>query len=341
MERDTIAVILAAGEGTRMKSEVPKILHKLCGLPIINYSLDNTAKLSWIKETLVILGYKAEEIKSVLPSSLKVVIQREQLGTGHALMQIKKDLEGFKGNILVLCADAPLLTLETLENLYQCHKRNNAAATILTAILDNPKGYGRMVRDKEGYLKKIIEELDATSLEREITEVNTSIYCFNWPELLPVLDSLELNQKKGEYYLTDCVEKLIEKGLMVTSFQTKDPYEALGINNRLHLSEAESKLRRKILENLMLQGITILDLNSTFIDQEVKIEQDTIIYPYTIILGNTFIKNRCLIGPSSCVINSQVETDSNIFASFIVNSHIERETTIGPYNYFKDNQQLK
>ncbi|MDI6786057.1 MAG: sugar phosphate nucleotidyltransferase [bacterium] len=341
MEKDTIAVILAAGEGTRMKSSAPKVLHKLCGTPIINYSLNTTSKLSFIKETLVILGHKAEEVKKTLPSNVKTILQREQLGTGHALMQIKNALGDFKGNILVLCADAPLLTVETLEKLYQTHKKQNASATILTSVINNPKGYGRVTRNNEGMVVKIVEELDATPSEKNINEINTSIYCFKWEDLHQALNNLKLNQEKGEYYLTDCIENFIKDQLVVASLKTEDPNEALGINNRIHLSKAENRIREQILNNLMLQGVTILDPNSTFVDQEVKIEQDTIIYPYTSIMGNTVIESKCVIGPFSCIINSEIENECTVFSSFIVNSHIERNSSIGPYDYFKNSQQVK
>lgn len=341
MEKDTIAVILAAGEGIRMKSHVPKVLHKLCGIPIINYSLEVITNLSFIKETLIILGHKADEVKAVLPADVKIVIQWEQLGTGHALMQIKNALENFEGNILVLCADVPLLTPETLTKLYQTHKKKNASATILTSVVNNHKGYGRIVRNKEGLIVKIVEELDATLLEKNIQEINTSIYCFKWKDLLTVLDNIKLNPKKGEYYLTDCIEKFIENQLIVASLQTEDSYEALGINNRIHLCEAENRLRKQILNNLMLQGVTILDSNSTFVDQKVKIEQDTIIYPFTSIMGNTVIKSKCVIGPFSCIINSEIENECTIFSSFVVNSHIDNQSSIGPYGYFKNNQEVK
>lgn len=341
MEKDTIAIILAAGEGTRMKSSVPKVLHKLCGIPLINYSLNITTKLSFVKETLVILGYKYEEVENILPSNIKTILQREQLGTGHALMQVKNTLEDFKGNILVLCADAPLLTLETLNKLYQTHKEKNASATILTSVIDNPKGYGRVVRTSDNLVVKIVEEIDATPFEKNINEINTSIYCFKWEDLRLALNNLKLNQKKGEYYLTDCIENFVENQLVVASFKTENPKEALGINNRIHLSEAENSLRKQILNNLMLQGVTILDPGSTFIDQEVKVEQDSIIYPYTSIMGNTTIKSKCVIGPFSCIINSEIEKECTIFSSFIVNSCVERNSSIGPYSYFKNSQEVK
>jgi len=333
---DTAVIIMAAGKGKRMKSNLPKVLHNLAGKPILNYVLDMVDQLE-VKRKILIVGYKNDKIRELIGDKIEYVEQKEQLGTAHAVLQTKKLLSDFKGDVLILSGDVPFLTIKTLKKLLKYHQTNNFCCTLISTILKSPKakGYGRIIRDKKGEIKGIIEEVDLSADRKKITEVNSGIYCFNKDKLFRALEKITPDNKQGEYYLTDTVEILLKEGLTVGNIIVKNYSEILGINSRLDLTDASRKVYQKTLQDLMLQGVTIVDPNSTFIEQGVKIGQDTIIYPFTIIEKDTKIENSCLVGPYSHLINADIGKGVRVWASIIESSTVKEGANIGPYAHLR------
>lgn len=337
---DTAVIIMAAGKGKRMKSNLPKVLHNLAGKPILNYVLETVNQLE-VKRKILIVGYKSNKIRELIGDKIESVEQKEQLGTAHAVLITKKLLSGFKGDVLILSGDVPFLTIKTLKKLLKYHQDNNFCCTLLSAVLKKPKGYGRIIRDKKGEIKGIIEEADLSADRKKINEINSGIYCFNKEKLFQVLEKITTDNKQGEYYLTDTVKILLNEGLTIGNIIIKDYSEILGINNRLDLADASKKVNQKTLQDLMVQGVTIVDTNSTFIEQGVKIGQDSIIYPFTIIEKNTKIGKNCIIGPNSHLIDSRIEKGVKVWASTIEDSNIEEEAKIGPYAHLRPGTVVK
>jgi len=331
---DTAVIIMAAGKGRRMKSNLPKVLHNLAGKPILNYVLDTVDQLE-AKRKILIVGYKSDKIRELIGDNIEYVEQKEQLGTAHAVLQTKKLLSDFKGDVLILSGDVPFLTVKILKKLLKYHQANNFCCTLVFTILKNPKGYGRIIRDKKGKIKGIIEEVDLSADKKKITEVNSGIYCVNKDKLFQALEKITPDNKQGEYYLTDLVEILLKEGLTVGNIIVKDYSKILGINSRLDLTDASQKVYQKTLQDLMLQGVTIVDPNSTFIERGVKIGQDTIIYPFTIIEKDTKIESGCLIGPYSHLINADIRKGVRIWASIIESSTVKEGANIGPYTHLR------
>jgi len=334
MSSDTAAIIMAAGKGKRMKSNLPKVLHNLAGKPILNYTLDTVSQLE-AKRKILIVGYKSDKIKELIGDKIECVEQREQLGTAHAVLQTEKLLLGFKGDVLILSGDVPFLTIKTLKKLLKYHQANNFCCTLLSTVLKNPKGYGRIIRDKKGEIKGIIEEVDLSIDKKKITEINSGIYCFNKEKLFQALEKVTKDNKQGEYYLTDTVKILLGEGLTVGNIIVKDYSEILGINNRLDLADASQKVYQRTLHDLMLQGVTVIDPNSTFIERGVKIGQDSIIYPFTIIEKDTKIESNCLIGPYSHLIDADIGKGVRVWASIIESSTVKEGANIGPYAHLR------
>lgn len=337
---DTAVIIMAAGKGKRMKSNLPKVLHNLAGKPILNYVLETVNQLE-VKRKILIVGYKSNKIRELIGDKIESVEQKEQLGTAHAVLITKKLLSGFKGDVLILSGDVPFLTVKTLKRLLKYHQDNNFCCTLLSAVLKKPKGYGRIIRDKKGEIKGIIEEADLSADRKKINEINSGIYCFNKEKLFQVLEKITTDNKQGEYYLTDTVKILLNEGLTIGNIIIKDYSEILGINNRSDLADASKKVNQKTLQDLMVQGVTIVDTNSTFIEQGVKIGQDSIIYPFTIIEKNTKIGKNCIIGPNSHLIDSRIEKGVKVWASTIEDSNIEEEAKIGPYAHLRPGTVVK
>lgn len=337
---DTAVIIMAAGKGKRMKSNLPKVLHNLAGKPILNYVLETVNQLE-VKRKILIVGYKSNKIRELIGDKIESVEQKEQLGTAHAVLITKKLLSGFKGDVLILSGDVPFLTIKTLKKLLKYHQDNNFCCTLLSAVLKKPKGYGRIIRDKKGEIKGIIEEADLSADRKKINEINSGIYCFNKEKLFQVLEKITTDNKQGEYYLTDTIKILLNEGLTIGNIIIKDYSEILGINNRLDLADASKKVNQKTLQDLMVQGVTIVDTNSTFIEQGVKIGQDSIIYPFTIIEKNTKIGKNCIIGPNSHLIDSRIEKGVKVWASTIEDSNIEEEAKIGPYAHLRPGTVVK
>jgi bifunctional UDP-N-acetylglucosamine pyrophosphorylase/glucosamine-1-phosphate N-acetyltransferase len=337
---DTAVIIMAAGKGKRMKSNLPKVLHNLAGKPILNYVLDTVSQLE-VKRKILIVGYKSDKIRELIGDKIEYVEQKEQLGTAHAVLQTKKLLSDFKGDVLILSGDVPFLTIKTLKKLLKYHQINNFSCTLLSTVLKNPKGYGRIIRDKKGEIKGIIEEVDLSADRKKITEINSGIYCFNKDKLFRALEQITPNNKQGEYYLTDTVEILLKEGSTVGNIIVKDYSEILGINSRLDLADASRKVYQKTLQDLMLHGVTIIDPNTTFIERGVEIGQDTIIYPFTIIEKDTKIESSSLIGPYSHLIDANIGKGVRVWASIIESSTVKEGANIGPYAHLRPETVVK
>ncbi len=334
-----IAIVLAAGLGTRMKSKKPKVLHELCGVPMIRYVI-NALKEADIKDIIVVLGYGGEEVEKVLENDCRVVYQTERLGTGHAVMQALPELQANDGgNCLVLCGDTPLLQAATLRLLWEKHMKTKAQATVLTAELSDPSGYGRVIKGAQG-LERIVEEKDANDKEKAVNEVNTGTYCFSVTELNEKLKKLTPVNAQGEYYLTDVVRLLAEDGKRVETLLLENPADAQGINNRLQLAEAEKVWRQRIIKGHMLEGVTVINPENTYIDATVQIGQDTVIYPGVILQGKTVIGENCIIGPNTRIVDSRLGDRVKVDYSYIVEAKLAADCTVGPFSYLRSGTEL-
>ena len=298
--QDVMAIVMAAGKGTRMKSKNSKLVQKIYGKEIVKRAVEN-AKKAGIEDIVAVVGYMKEQVQGVLGEDVKYVEQKEMLGTGHAVMQATKYLEGKKGKVLVLNGDVPILRPETINRLLKKSIDNNEYATVLTAIYDDPKGYGRIIRDEGGNIKAIVEEKDATDEQREIQEINGGIYCFDIEMLLEALKEIRPNNSQGEYYLTDVIKIIGDKGLRTGAFIVKDNTEILGVNDRMQLQMLTKILQHRINTEHMNNGVTIEDINSTYIYDDVKIGMDTVIHPNTTIKSDVQIGEDCEIGPNSYI----------------------------------------
>ena len=299
-QEEVIAIILAAGKGTRMKSDKSKLLHKIYGKEIVLRSYENTKKAG-IDNIIAVVGHLKEQVKDVLKDRVKYVYQEEMLGTGHAVMQAKEFLQGKKGKVVVLNGDVPILRPETIRNLVEKSITNKEYATLLTAIYDNPYGYGRIIRDEGGNVEGIVEEKDATEMQRKIKEINAGIYCFDIEELLKALDSINNDNASGEYYITDVIKIMNDNGLKTGAVIVEDNTEILGVNDRVQLEILTKILRMRINAEHMRNGVTIEDSSTTYIYDDVKIGKDTVIHPNTTIKSDVEIGENCEIGPNSYI----------------------------------------
>ncbi len=329
-----VAVILAAGKGTRMRSKLPKVLHKVGGKAMLQHVLD-AATVAGCGEKVVIVGHEAELVEQAVGDQAKIALQAEQLGTGHAMMQTADALKDFNGTVLILCGDTPLLDGEELKKFCEAHRASGAAATVLTAIMDDPSGYGRIVRDADGNVRAIVEQKDATPEQLAIKEINTGIYCMECPLMFEMLATLTNNNAQGEYYLTDVLEKLNEAGKKVGGISTADSDMIMGINSRRQLAVAEGVMRQRVLDKLMDSGVTIMDPASTFIESSVKIGKDTIIYPFTWLEGSTVIGEDCEIGPQARFTNVKVGDDNHLQFIYAHDCEVQNHVTAGPYVHLR------
>ncbi len=326
------AVILAAGKGVRMKSRLPKVLHKLMGRPIVSYVIEASQKAK-ANKILLVVGHQADLVKSTIGPDFEYVEQTRQLGTGHALMMAAEKLAGFKGDLLVLAGDTPFLTGPILRKLIQHHQSTHAAATLMTAVMDPPPAYGRIIRDASGHLIRIVEERDASPEEKKITEVNTSHYCFQAGKVLPLLSELNTQNDQGEYYLTDIIQILAQQDDKVETITTKDPNVLIGINSRAHLIECHQLYRKQIIQKWIAQGVTFLNPETVYIEPGVKIGQDTTIHPSTTLTGKTVIGKGCTIGPEVRLTDAKIGENCTTEFSVIENRKIEDGAVIGPFAY--------
>ncbi|MCK4502619.1 MAG: bifunctional UDP-N-acetylglucosamine diphosphorylase/glucosamine-1-phosphate N-acetyltransferase GlmU [Desulfuromonadales bacterium] len=324
MNEGLAAVILAAGKGTRMKSALPKVLHPICGQPLLYYPLE-AAQRAGFKQLKVVVGHGAQQVKETFSDlELTWIEQTDQLGTGHALMCAADSLRGYSGPLLLLCGDVPLLTSETLKKLVKYHSQQQAAVTVLTAQMPNPAGYGRIIRDGEQILQ-IVEEKDADEQQRLVSEINTGTYLFDTAFVLEALKGLNKNNAQGEYYLTDVVAAAVKAGKITRALCVDDPTEVMGINDRCQLAEADVLMRWRLNAELMFGGVSMVDPTTVYIDIGIKIGIDTMLHPNVHLRGNTTIGKNCIIETGVVVVDTEVADNCHLKAG----SAIE-ETKIGP-----------
>jgi bifunctional UDP-N-acetylglucosamine pyrophosphorylase/glucosamine-1-phosphate N-acetyltransferase len=328
-------VILAAGKGVRMNSKIPKVLHPVAGRPMLLWSLAAAHALD-PERTLVVTNPNQDGVTDAVDGEGQTVPQRDQLGTGHALAQVSAEHRS-NGPVVVTYGDAPLLRSETLQRLLEEHQKSSAAVTLLTATLDQPKGYGRIVRGRNGAFRAIVEEKDATPEQREIREVNAGVYVFNGRELWPALLKLENKNRASEYYLTDVVALIKGK---VNTVPVEDGAEILGINDRRQLAEAERQMRHLILDKLMADGVTITDPHTTFIDADVEIGKDTVVHPFSTITGQSRIGEDCVIGPMTQLRDSTVGAGSRIERAHLEKASVGSNVTVGPFSRLRPGTEL-
>lgn len=324
--------VLAAGKGTRMKSQLPKVLHLLAGKTLVERVLDSCNLLQPEKQ-LVIIGYQGEKVRQTLAhrTGVEFVEQTEQLGTGHAVQQLTTALKDYQGDLLVINGDAPLLRPETLQKLVATHQQSQSAATLLTALLTDPQGYGRIFCDRNLNIKQIIEEKDCNSEQKLNNRVNAGIYCFNWQKIAEALPKLSTNNNQQEYYLTEIVDYLDR----VTAFDVEDYREISGINDRLQLATAYDILQHRIKEDWLKAGVMMLNPDSITIDETVTLAPDVVLEPQTHLRGNTTIDRGSRIGPGSLIENSIIGENVTVLYSVVSDSEVAANTTIGPYAHLR------
>lgn len=327
-------VILAAGEGKRMKSNHSKVCHKLLNEPMIKWVYD-AGKGAGISDIVTVVGHRREEVMQALGNTVKFAMQEEQLGTGHAVLSAEKYIDESSRYVMVLPGDAPLILSETLKKCMEYHIKNSNCATIITSILDNGSSYGRIIRDENGEVLKIVEAKDAAKEELEVREINSGFYCFDKDELFRLLKELKPENSQGEYYLTDVIGLMKSGGKKVGAFVLDDPTQILGVNDRVQLYDAQKALQRRINEYHALSGVTIMDFDSTYIGKDVKIGKDTVIYPNTLIFGKTTIGEECAVGPNTVIEDCEIGDFVSVKMSNLIQSKIGNNTTVGPFAYLR------
>lgn len=334
------AVILAAGKGVRMRSQMPKVLHQVAGKPMVWYVIQ-AVKEAGINDITLVVGHGRELVEEALADeNLNFVVQEQQLGTGHALMQAQGSVNPGH-TLLVLAGDTPLLEGKTLKKLLDFHQQQQAQATVLSALLPNPYGYGRIIRQADGGLERIVEEKDADPEEKEIAEINTGMYCFQAGTVFTALSQVQRANAQGEYYLTDVLPILKNDGHKVAVLATDEVDHIHGINDRVQMASAEAIIRQRSNQKLMKNGVTIIAPETTFIDSSVKIGIDTVIYPFTIIEGQTSIGENCTIGPYTHINDSSVGNDVVIESSRVKEARISNHCNIGPFAYLRPEADLQ
>ena len=333
------ALVLAAGQGKRIKSDLPKVLHKVCGKEMLKHVIDSIRR-SGIDDIDVIIGKGAELVKErTSDKNVSYSLQAEQLGTGHAVRCAEEFLKDKKGVVAIFAGDTPLIKQSTIERLFKNHIENENAATILTSIVGDPTGYGRIVRDENDQVLKIVEHKDCNEEELKINEMNTAIYCFDIELLVNALGKINNNNNQGEYYLTDIIEILKSEnksvGAVVTEYE-----ETIGVNSRVQLAEAEEILRNRINLEHMENGVTLIDPKTTYIGIDVEIGKDTIIYPNNILEGNTKIGDNCLLYQNSRITDSVIGNEVEIQSSVILSSSVGDNTTVGPFAYIRPESKI-
>jgi bifunctional UDP-N-acetylglucosamine pyrophosphorylase / glucosamine-1-phosphate N-acetyltransferase len=332
-------VILAAGQGTRMNSKLPKVLHPIAGKPMLNYAVDTARALQGSRPTVVV-GYDAEKVRSAVGDLADFVEQKEQRGTGHAVMQARDKLYGRVETVMVTYADMPLLTTVTLQHLYAKHLQTRACLTILTVQSQDTMGFGRVLRRPNGAVWKIVEESEATLAELAIGELNCGLYCFNAKWLWDHLPDIQISRKKQEFYLTDLVAIASRNHDSIESETLQDVSQVIGINTRVHLARVEKIARDRIREQLMLKGVTLIDPETTFVDAEVEIGADTVILPGTHIQGKTKVGADCRIGPHAQIRDCWIGDGCEISSSLLEESTLDDNAQVGPYCHLRPGTYL-
>lgn len=330
------SVILAAGMGTRMKSKMPKVLHKVCGKPLSKWVID-ASKAAGSDKVCAVVGHKAETVKEVLGDVCEFALQAEQKGTGHAVMQAIDVIKNSKGEVVILNGDTPLITAETINKAIEYHKNNGNQATVITAILDDATGYGRIVRDNDGSVLKIVEQKDASEEEKKINEVNSGMYVFDAQSLVYALDKITPNNAQGEYYLTDTLEILLSAGKKIGGYAISDNDEIRGINDRVQLNEAENIMQKRINEYHMRNGVTMRNPESVYIEDGVEIGNDTEICQNVTIKSGTKIGSDCVIGSGSMLNRAVIHDGVDVLSSVILESEVDEGTHVGPFAYIRPN----
>lgn len=332
------AILLAAGKSTRMKTAIPKVLHRLAGKPMIEYALKAVESLSNVPP-VVVVGYQGEAVQKAIGERAQFALQEPQLGTAHAVLQAQPLLEDKVDAVLITYADMPLITQQTLLHLWEVQQANSGPLSLLTLVSEDSRGFGRILRDSQGNIQAIIEEAVASPEQLAIQELNVGIYCVQADWLWKALPRISLSPK-GEYFLTDLVELAVKDGLAVQTVTLSDPTEAVGINHRGHLAEAEAILRQRINHHWMLAGVTILDPQSTYIETDVVLGQDTTVYPNTYLQGKTVIGEACTIGPNTIIRDSQIGSRCEIFFSVVEKATLEDDVDVGPYAHLRKGAHL-
>lgn len=330
------SVILAAGMGTRMKSKMPKVLHKVCGKPLSKWVID-ASEAAGADKVCAVVGHKAETVKEVLGDVCEFALQAEQKGTGHAVMQAIDVIKNSKGEVVILNGDTPLITAETINKAIEYHKNNGNQATVITAILDDATGYGRIVRDNDGSVLKIVEQKDASEEEKKINEVNSGMYVFDAQVLVYALDKITPNNAQGEYYLTDTLEILLSAGKKIGGYAISDNDEIRGINDRVQLNEAEKIMQKRINEYHMRNGVTMRNPESVYIEDGVEIGNDTEICQNVTIKSGTKIGSDCVIGSGSMLDRAVIHDGVDVLSSVILESEVDEGTHVGPFAYIRPN----
>ncbi|MGT2929054.1 bifunctional UDP-N-acetylglucosamine diphosphorylase/glucosamine-1-phosphate N-acetyltransferase GlmU [Streptococcus dentasini] len=334
------AIILAAGKGTRMKSDLPKVLHKVAGITMLEHVFRSVSAISPAKNVTVI-GHKADMVEEVLKDKSQFALQTEQLGTGHAVMMAQAELSNLEGQTLVIAGDTPLITGESLQELIDFHVNHKNVATILTATADNPFGYGRIIRNQNGEVTKIVEQKDATEFEQQVKEINTGTYVFDNKRLFEALKSINTDNAQGEYYLTDVISVFRQSGEKVGAFTLRDFDESLGVNDRVALATAENIMRRRINHQHMVNGVTFQDPETTYVEVDVEIAPEVTVEANITLKGQTKIGSRAVLTNGTYIVDSQIGPDAIITNSMIEQSTVESGVTVGPYAHLRPDSCLK
>ncbi|SOB43579.1 bifunctional glucosamine-1-phosphate N-acetyltransferase/UDP-N-acetylglucosamine pyrophosphorylase [Weissella viridescens] len=336
---DRCIVILAAGKGTRMKSDMPKVLHQVGGKAMVEMVLDASEALN-PKKIVTIVGHGGDQVRQTIGDRSAVVEQKEQLGTGHAILMAEPELDDLSGMTLIASGDAPLFTVDTLNRLFDFHAQSGNAVTVLTAQAPDPTGYGRIVRDEQGNVVRIVEQKDATPEEAAIHEINTGVYVFDNKLLFKSLHEVTNDNAQGEYYLPDTLEILRNEGYTVGAYIMDDFDESMGVNDRVALAKANKVLRDRTNEAHMRAGVTLIDPATTYIDVDVKIGPDTVIEPNVVLKGKTTIGSRVYLTSGTQIRDSDVEDDAQIDASHLEEAHVGKAATIGPFAHLRPKADL-
>jgi bifunctional UDP-N-acetylglucosamine pyrophosphorylase/glucosamine-1-phosphate N-acetyltransferase len=334
-----MAIVLAAGQGKRMKSKLYKVLHPVGGKPMVGHVVDTLNQIH-VSRTLVVVGYGADAVQDYLGDKIEYALQEQQLGTGHAVLQARQALGDEEGVTIVICGDTPLIRDQTLLDMLNLHKESGAAATILTAEMAQPAGYGRIIREADGRVSRIVEHKDCNEQEARVKEINTGTYCFNNKQLFEALSLVTNTNTQQEYYLTDVIGILVGQGQIVQAHCMEDGAESIGVNDRAALAEAETIMKMRINRQHMMNGVTFIDPVNTYIEAGVQIGSDTVVLPGTILRGQTVIGDNCTIGPNSEITDSTVKDKVTIKQSVVQEAFVDSFTSVGPFAYLRPGAKL-